>query len=97
MRITREQAVRARTHSGCGRASASRTHLDIRLRIGEQWRYQPPANHSVAWIALHAGKLVEIVGKGGLTVFEESNGALEFAALEDAGFVLGSTVKHPTL
>jgi hypothetical protein len=35
------------------------------------------------------------VDKGAFTVFEESNGALEFAALEDAGFVLGSAVKHP--
>jgi len=28
-------------------------------------------------------------------VFEESNGALEFEALDDTGFILGSAVKHP--
>ena len=33
--------------------------------------------------------------KGELAVFEESNGALEFEALEDTGFVVGSAVKHP--
>jgi redox-sensitive bicupin YhaK (pirin superfamily) len=78
------------------RAPTTMSYLDIRLKKGEKWCYQPPANHTVAWIALHAGKLAtpEIVDKGELTVFEESSGALEFAALEDAGFVLGSAVKH---
>ena len=28
-------------------------------------------------------------------MFEESNSALEFAAFEDTGFILGSAVKHP--
>jgi hypothetical protein len=46
---------------------------------------------------VHEGKLAtpEIVDKGELTVFEESNAALEFDALEDTGFILGSAVKHP--
>jgi len=35
------------------------------------------------------------VDKGDLAVFEESNGALEFEALDDTGFILGSAVKHP--
>jgi hypothetical protein len=30
-----------------------------------------------------------------LAVLEESNSALEFEALEDTGFILGSAVKHP--
>jgi redox-sensitive bicupin YhaK (pirin superfamily) len=79
------------------RAPTTMSYLDIKLKKGEKWRYQPPANHTVAWIALHAGKLStpEIVDKGEFTVFEESNVALEFAALEDARFVLGSAVKHP--
>jgi redox-sensitive bicupin YhaK (pirin superfamily) len=79
------------------RAPTTMSYLDIRLKKGEKWHYQPPANHTVAWIALHAGKLAtpEIVDKGELAVFEESNGAFELAALEDAGFVLGSAVKHP--
>ena len=37
----------------------------------------------------------EIVDNGELAVFEESNTALEFEALEDTGFILGSAVKHP--
>ena len=72
-------------------------YLDVALKKGEKWRYKPPDDHTVAWIALHEGKLAtpEIVDKGELAVFGESNGALEFEALEDTGFVLGSAVKHP--
>jgi len=46
---------------------------------------------------VHRGKLAtpEIVDEGELAVFEESNGALEFEAREDTGFILGSAVKHP--
>ena len=72
-------------------------YLDVELKKGEKWRYEPPDDHTVAWVAVHEGKLAtpEIVDKGELAVFEESNGALEFEALEDTGFVLGSAVKHP--
>jgi len=72
-------------------------YLDVALKKGEKWRYDPPDDHTVAWIAVHRGKLAtpEVVEKGELAVFEESNGALEFEALEDTGFILGSAVKHP--
>ena len=72
-------------------------YLDVALAKGEKWRYGPPEKHTVAWIAVHRGKLAapEIVDKGELAVFEESNGALEFEALDDTGFILGSAVKHP--
>ena len=71
-------------------------YLDVALRKGKKWRYEPPDNHTVAWVAVHEGKLAtpEIVDKGELAVFEESNAALEFDALEDTGFILGSAVKH---
>ena len=72
-------------------------YLDVSLKSGEKWRYRPPDSHSVAWIALHKGSLCApvIVDKGELVVFEESNGTLEFEALEETGFVLGSAIKHP--
>ena len=78
-------------------APATMNYLDVALAKGEKWRYDPPHKHTVAWIAVHRGKLAtpEIVDKGELAVFEESNGALEFEALEDTGFILGSAVKHP--
>jgi redox-sensitive bicupin YhaK (pirin superfamily) len=72
-------------------------YLDVRLKKGEKWRYDPPAGHNVAWIAVHTGRVAtpELVGKGELAVFEESTSALDFEALEDTGFVLGSAAKHP--
>jgi len=78
-------------------APTTMSYLDVALKKGEKWRYDPPDKHTVAWIAVHRGKLAtpEIVDKGELAVFEESNGALEFEALEDTGFILGSAVKHP--
>jgi len=78
-------------------APAVMNYLDVALKKGEKWRYDPPGKHTVAWIAVHRGKLAtpEIVDKGELAVFEESNGALEFEAREDTGFILGSAVKHP--
>jgi redox-sensitive bicupin YhaK (pirin superfamily) len=78
-------------------APATINYLDVALKKGEKWRYEPPKNHNVAWVAVHTGKLAapEIVNQGELAVFEESNAALDFEALEDTGFVLGSAVKHP--
>ncbi len=78
-------------------APTTMNYLDVALKKGEKWRYDPPDKHTVAWIAVHRGKLAtpEIVETGELAVFEESNGALEFEAREDTGFILGSAVKHP--
>jgi len=78
-------------------APAGINYLEVALKKGEKWRYRPPGNHTVAWIALHKGSLgaPAIVDRGELVVFEESNEALEFEALEDTSFVLGSAIKHP--
>jgi redox-sensitive bicupin YhaK (pirin superfamily) len=72
-------------------------YLDVALKKGEKWRYQPPAKQTLAWIAVHEGALATpaIVGAGELAVFEESNSRLDFEALEDTGFIFGSAVKHP--
>ncbi len=73
------------------------TYLDVRLKAGERWRYEPPHNHSVAWIAVHQGAVMTPakIAKGEIAVFEESKDAIEFEASGDTGFVLGSAVKHP--
>jgi redox-sensitive bicupin YhaK (pirin superfamily) len=72
-------------------------YLHVALRKGEQWRYAPPDDHTVAWVAVHTGKLAtpEIVDKGELAVFTASTDDLEFEALEDTDFILGSAVRHP--
>jgi redox-sensitive bicupin YhaK (pirin superfamily) len=74
------------------------TYLDVRLKAGERWTYQPPEGHDVAWIASHQGVLAagsERVSEGEAVVFEKGNQPVVFEALVDAGFVLGSAVRHP--
>ena len=78
-------------------ASPDMTYLDVHLRAGERWIYQPPRNHDVAWIASHQGtvKTPSEVSAGEAVVFEEAETPIAFEAVTDAGFVLGSAVKHP--
>lgn len=78
-------------------APADMNYLAVRLKDGELWRYKPPTGHTVAWLAVNAGRLDmdEPVSAGELVVFEESCEAIEFVAQGDTTFVLGSAVKHP--
>jgi redox-sensitive bicupin YhaK (pirin superfamily) len=73
------------------------TYLDVRLEAGQRWTYQPPRGHDVAWIASHEGIVAtpQRVSKGEVVVFAQGGEAISFEALSDAGFVLGSAVKHP--
>jgi redox-sensitive bicupin YhaK (pirin superfamily) len=72
-------------------------YLAVRLNAGESWRYQPPADHSVCWVALATGSLAvpEPVQAGELASFEPSNEAIDFHAETDTEFVLGSAARHP--
>lgn len=78
-------------------APAGMNYLDVRLKAGERWRYQPPQGHTVAWVAVHEGVLhtPQAVPAGELAVFDRSDAAIEFEAQGDTGFVLGSAVPHP--
>jgi redox-sensitive bicupin YhaK (pirin superfamily) len=78
-------------------APETMNYLDVRLKAGERWRYEPPFNHTVAWIAVRQGFVTtpDRVTKGELVVFEESSSAIEFEAHGDAAFILGSAIKHP--
>ena len=71
-------------------------YLAIRLRAGERWRYDPPADHTVLWVALASGMLSAPADlrAGDLAAFEPSNEAVEFEALADTEFVLGSAAPH---
>jgi redox-sensitive bicupin YhaK (pirin superfamily) len=73
------------------------TYLDVHLRAGERWVFQPPRDQNVAWIASHQGKLAtpSEISAGEAVVFEEAGSPIEFEALTDTGFVLGSAIKHP--
>src|SRR6201987_1700803 len=59
-------------------APAGLTYLDVRLRAGQRWVYQPPAHHDVAWIASHQGTIAtpEAVSAGEAVVFDESGGPI---------------------
>jgi hypothetical protein len=68
----------------------------VRLNAGERWRYTPPAGHTVLWTAIASGVVAvpDELRHGDLAVFEPSSESVEFAALTDAEFVLGSAVPH---
>jgi redox-sensitive bicupin YhaK (pirin superfamily) len=77
-------------------APASINYLAVRLKAGESWRYQRPANHSVAWVALSKGGLTmpERIDAGELAIFETADTPIDFRADGDTEFVLGSAVAH---
>ena len=79
------------------RAPSSINYLSVRLKGGESWRYQPPADHTVGWVALSTGSLLvpERAQAGELAVFSPSNEAIDFHAEADTEFVLGSAAPHP--
>lgn len=78
-------------------APAGLSYLAVHLREGERWRYTPPADHTVAWLAVASGSLEagETVEAGELVSFESSEQAIAVTALAETHFVLGSAVAHP--
>jgi redox-sensitive bicupin YhaK (pirin superfamily) len=78
-------------------APSSLNYLAVRLKEGESWRYQPPADHTLCWVALSTGSLAvpEPVQAGELVVFAPSNEGIDFHAETDSEFVLGSAAGHP--
>src|SRR5438132_7254241 len=79
------------------RAPAGINYLHVRLKDRQRWRYVPPEEHTVAWLAVDQGGLRSPapIRAGELAVFEESDGAIELDADGDTSFVLGSALKHP--
>src|SRR6266566_889504 len=71
-------------------------YLAIRLKAGERWRYEPPRGHTVLWVAVASGVLSapDELRHGELAAFEPSSNAVEFEALTDTEFVLGSAAPH---
>lgn len=71
-------------------------YLSVRLRAGERWVYEPPAGHSVLWTAIALGTVFasEELRAGDLAAFDSSNEPIEFKAVSDAEFVVGSSAPH---
>jgi redox-sensitive bicupin YhaK (pirin superfamily) len=74
-------------------------YLLITLKPGERWTYEPPAGHSVGWVAVGQGALSgnERLSNGELVIFEPGEAPITFEGAEGTGatFVLGSAVPHP--
>ena len=79
------------------RAPAGINYFHVRLNDGQRWRYAPPGDHTVAWLAVDEGELRSPapISAGELAVFEESEGVVELEADGDTSFVFGSAIKHP--
>jgi redox-sensitive bicupin YhaK (pirin superfamily) len=77
-------------------APSPMNYLAVRLKSGERWRYQPPAEHTVLWTAVGRGSVLvpDDLQQGELVAFRPSSAAIEFEAQSDAEFVLGSAVPH---
>jgi redox-sensitive bicupin YhaK (pirin superfamily) len=71
-------------------------YLAVRLTAGERWRYEPPTGHTVLWAAVASGRLSapDELRHGELAAFEPSSEGVEFEALIDTEFVLGSAAPH---
>jgi redox-sensitive bicupin YhaK (pirin superfamily) len=73
------------------------TYLDVRLRDGERWTYEPTPSHDVAWLAVATGGL-RVDGQSlrrAMAVFEEGSEPIEVMAQGDVEFVIASAAKHP--
>lgn len=73
------------------------TYLQVSLKSGESFRYEPPQGHTVAWAAVSEGVLeaAETIEGGELVLFAPSEQPIDFVAREDTRFVIGSAVPHP--
>jgi redox-sensitive bicupin YhaK (pirin superfamily) len=71
-------------------------YLAVRLAAGQRWRYQPPAGHTVLWVAVGAGAVTvpDELRQGELAAFAPSEDAIELVARSDAELVVGSAVPH---
>jgi redox-sensitive bicupin YhaK (pirin superfamily) len=83
-------------HRAPSRPPSPINYLAVRLKAGERWRYEPPTGHTVLWVAIASGVLSapDELRHGDLAAFEPSSKAVEFEALTDTEFVLGSAAPH---
>src|SRR3979411_477021 len=61
-------------------------YLALHLKAGERWRYEPPAGHTVLWVAVASGavSVPDELLRGDLAAFEPSTEAVEFEVRTDA-------------
>jgi redox-sensitive bicupin YhaK (pirin superfamily) len=73
------------------------TCLHVSLKAGDRWRYDPPVNHDILWVAVHSGSLIvgETLEAGELVLFDRSNLSVDFFAKDNCEFMLGSAQQSP--
>ncbi|MEI9937894.1 MAG: pirin family protein [Pseudomonadota bacterium] len=73
------------------------TYLQVTLKGGERFRYDPPSGHTLAWVAVSDGVLdaSATIEGGEMAVFDRSEQSIELVARGNTRFVLGSAVPHP--
>jgi redox-sensitive bicupin YhaK (pirin superfamily) len=71
-------------------------YLAVQLKAGERWQFDPSPGHTVFWAAVAKGSISvpEMLQHGELAVFASSQDSVEFEAMTDAEFVVGSAVPH---
>ena len=73
-------------------------YFNVALREDQHWRYQPPANHDVAWLYMLNGSAIASgteVPEKTLAVFVAGEEPLDVAAIDDdAQFVVGTAPKN---
>jgi redox-sensitive bicupin YhaK (pirin superfamily) len=81
------------------RAPQGINYLLVTLEPGDRWTYEPPAGHTVGWVAVGKGALggSERLSHGELVIFEAGETPIALVGAEGTGarFVLGSAVPHP--
>src|SRR3954462_2657596 len=72
-------------------------YFKVDLEAGQTWRYAPPRDHTVGWVAVHEGALLapEAIPAGTIAVFDQTDHAFEFTAEDKTSFVIGTAIKHP--
>ncbi len=71
-------------------------YLWVELKVGEHWHYQPPPAHDLAWAFAQSGSL-QVSGETlarEVAVFAPGQQALDFQALSDCAFLVGSAKRY---
>jgi redox-sensitive bicupin YhaK (pirin superfamily) len=77
-------------------APSPMTYFDVTLARGEEWTFQPPPEHRVAWAYVYEGSVLagDAPVANELVVFEQSDEGLGFQAEQDARFLVGTARQH---
>ncbi len=72
-------------------------YLVVRLSAGQEWVYEPPVNHRIAWAAVISGKITSsntFLSADEVAIYENSNKSISFLAEQDSIFLLGSSQEY---